>query len=210
VVGSAALELLYIVLLAAAYKRADLSVVYPVARGGAPVLVLLVGVAALGVGSSTAEVAGVVLVALGVLLVRGLRPEGRGVTFGLALAACIAAYTLVDARGVEHASPFAYLELVMAVPALAYAAALGRARGFASVRAELGPATVLAAFAVFGAFGLALAALKLASAASVAAVRETSVVIAVALAAPVLRERVGPRRLAGAGVVVIGVIVLSL
>jgi drug/metabolite transporter (DMT)-like permease len=55
-----------------------------------------------------------------------------------------------------------------------------------------------------------LAALRLASAASVAAVRETSVLIAVVLAAPVLRERVGPGRLAGAVLVVGGVALLSL
>jgi len=49
---SAAFELAYLVLLAVAYGRAELSVVYPVARGLAPVLVLVVGVVALGVGTS--------------------------------------------------------------------------------------------------------------------------------------------------------------
>jgi len=55
-----------------------------------------------------------------------------------------------------------------------------------------------------------LFALQHASAASVAAVRETSVVIAVALAAPVLGERVPRRRLAGAAVVALGVAVLAI
>ena len=58
-------------------------------------------------------------------------------------------------------------------------------------------------------FALALFALQRASAASVASVRETSVVIAVALAAPFLGEQVGPRRLAGAALVVAGVAVLA-
>jgi drug/metabolite transporter (DMT)-like permease len=83
-------------------------------------------------------------------------------------------------------------------------------KGVEPVRAEVTFPALLAAAASFGAYGLALAALQLASAASVAAVRETSIVIAVALAAPVLREQVGARRLAGAAVVVAGVALLSL
>jgi drug/metabolite transporter (DMT)-like permease len=211
IAASAAFELAYVVLLAAAYRRAELSVVYPVGRGLAPVLVLLLGVATLGNGTSAAEVGGVLLVALGVLLVRGLRqPAGSGVLFGLAIACCIAAYTLVDSRGIQHADPFGYLELVMVGPSLLYVGGVLAAKGTARVRAEVGWPTLLAAAASFGAYALVLAALKLASAASVAAVRETSVVIAVALAAPVLRERVGLRRLTGALVVAGGVALLSL
>src|SRR5437660_5313665 len=61
------LQLTYFVLLTAAYGRADLSFVYPIARGSAPVLVLVAGVVVLGVGASAAQVAGVLLVAGGVL-----------------------------------------------------------------------------------------------------------------------------------------------
>ena len=209
-VASSVLELAYVVLLAAAYRRADLSVVYPVARGGAPVLVLVAGVALLGTPTSPGEVGGVLLVAAGVLLVRGLRVEpGPGVPFGLAIACTIAAYTLVDNRGIEHADPIGYLVLVMTGPALVYTAWVARARGPAALRSELTLPTLLAGAASLGAYGLALAALELASAASVSAVRETSIVIAVALAAPVLRERVGARRIAGAVVVTAGVALLS-
>ncbi len=74
---------------------------------------------------------------------------------------------------------------------------------------KLGWATLVAALASYGAYALALLALKLASPASVAAVRETSVVIAVALAAPLLRERVGLTRLVGACLVAAGVALLG-
>jgi drug/metabolite transporter (DMT)-like permease len=74
---------------------------------------------------------------------------------------------------------------------------------------EVGAATLIAAPATFGAFALVLFALERASAASVAAVRETSVVIAVALAAPVLGEGVARGRLAGAVLVVIRVAMLA-
>jgi drug/metabolite transporter (DMT)-like permease len=204
--GSAAFELAYIVLLAYAYERAELSVVYPVSRGLAPVVVLLLTLPASGT-----EIAGVGLVAAGVLFVRGVRdPERRGLGLGVAIACCIAAYTLLDSRGTAYASPFAYLELVLGVPAIAYLAWVLRRRGRDDVRAELGLPTVLAALASFGAYALVLLALREAPAAPVAAVRETSVVIAVALAAIVLHERVGAARLAGAGAVVGGIGLLSL
>jgi drug/metabolite transporter (DMT)-like permease len=208
---SAAFELAYVVLLAAAYGRAELSVVYPVARGLAPVLVLSVGVAALDVGTSGAEVAGVLFVAAGVLLVRGFARRGAvaGVGWGVVIAGCISGYTLADARGVEHADPLAYLVVVLALPSLAYLLAIGSRGGVPRLRAELAWTNVLVGLASFGAFTLALFALQRASAASVSAVRETSVVIAVALAAPLLGEEVGARRIAGAALVVVGVAILA-
>lgn len=208
IVGSAAFELAYVALLGAAYRRAELSIVYPVARGAAPVLVLVASIAALSARPSASEAAGVVVVAVGVLLVRG-GSGGRGVLLGLAIACCIAGYTILDSRGVRHANPLAYLEIVLAVPAGAYLAAVLARKGRGVVRREINTASLAAGAAAFGAYALVLAALRLASAASVAAVRETGVVIAVALAAVFLRERVGAVRLAGAVVVVAGVALLS-
>jgi drug/metabolite transporter (DMT)-like permease len=212
-IASAALQLLYFTLLAAAYRRVALSVVYPLSRGTAPVLVLVVGIIALGKSSSLGQALGVVLVGFGVLLVRGFgrgADVGRGVAFGLGIACCIAAYTLVDKHGITHAAPISYLELTMLLPALVYAGGVAKLKGPAALRAEVGPATIAAGIATFGAYALVLAALERASAASVAAVRETSVVIAALLAWAVLRERVGPGRLAGAALVAGGVALLSL
>jgi drug/metabolite transporter (DMT)-like permease len=211
-VGSAAFELLYFALLAAAYRRAHLSVVYPLARGTAPVFVLVVGVVALGAGTSWRQVGGVLLVALGVLLVRGarLRTETRDVVFWLPIAGCIAAYTLIDKHGIRYSTPLVYLELSMVLPAVSYAGAVAIVQGRAALGTEANLASVVAGLATFGAYALVLAALQRASAASVAAVRETSVVIATALAALVLKEPVGPSRLAGAVFVAGGVALISL
>ena len=212
IVVTSFLQLGYVILLAAAYKRAELSIVYPIARGTAPVLVLVVGVVALGIGTSAQQAAGVCLVGIGVLLVRGLKrtAEPAGVLFGLAIACFIAAYTLVDKYGIRYAAPFVYLELSMLLSGLGHSAAIVRIRGRAALRAEFGWATVAAGLATFGAYGFVLAALQRASAASVAAVRETSIVIAAAFAAFVLREPVGPERLSGAVLVAAGVAILSL
>ena len=206
------LQLLYFALLSAAYARAQLSVFYPIARGTAPVLVLVIGAVALGAGASVAQAAGVCLVGVGVMLVRGLRGHAdvTGTAFGLAIASTIAAYTLVDKHGIEHAGPIPYLELGMLPTAVAFTGVLVTRRGVAPVRAALRPAAVVAGITSFGAYVLVLAALSRASAASVAAVRETSVVIATAAAAPYLRERVGAGRLVGAAVVAAGVALVSL
>jgi drug/metabolite transporter (DMT)-like permease len=123
--------------------------------------------------------------------------------FGLAIGVVIAAYTLVDAEGVERAEPVAYLALVVAPCALLYPV-VTRTRPDVSVR------TAATAAATFGAYLLVLAALELAPAAPVSAVRESSVVIAAILASVVLREKVGAARLAGAAAVAAGVAAIAL
>jgi drug/metabolite transporter (DMT)-like permease len=209
------LQLAYFAALATAYRHADVSVVYPIARGLAPVLVLLVGVTMLGAGASAGQAAGVCLVGLGVMLVRGIggdHADGRGVgaAFGVAVASCIAAYTLVDKHGIEHASPVVYLELGMIPATIGYVGFLFLTEhGTARVRAAARPLPALAGILSFVAYALVLAALARASAAAVASVRETSVLIAAFLAAPLAGERVGPGRLSGAALVVVGVALIA-
>ena len=212
IAASAALELAYFGLLAAAYERADLSFIYPIARGAAPVLVLVVSLAALGADLSAGEAAGVLAVAGGVLLVRGIGPGAArtGLVLALGVAACIAAYTLVDDEGVRHAAALSYFEAVLLITAPLYAAAVAFARGPEALRVAATPRSAVAGLAMFGAYALALAALEIAEAAPVAALRETSVVMATAAAAVAGREHVPPRRLAGAVVVVLGVGLIAL
>jgi drug/metabolite transporter (DMT)-like permease len=210
-VCSAAFELLYFALLAGAYRRAHLSAVYPLARGTAPVLVLVVGFLVLGTATSWRQAAGVATVAAGVVLVRGVRIRAGApeLLFGLPIACCIAAYTLIDKHGIRYAPPLLYLELVMLVPAITYAVSVAGLRGAQSLKAEVRTPTLAAGLATFGAYALVLAALQRASAASVAAVRETSVVIATALAIVVLNEPVGPVRFSGAVLVATGIVLIS-
>jgi drug/metabolite transporter (DMT)-like permease len=211
IVASAALELAYFFLLTTAYRGSDVSLVYPIARGTAPVLVL-VGATAAGAALGAGEAVGVVLVGAGVLLVRGLRgrADTRGIVVALAIAATIAGYTLVDNQGIEHAAAIPYLEVVLVPVALAGVLSYLLAGRWASLRAEVGASTLAASLGVFGAYALVLAALALASAPAVAAVRESSILFAVVLGALVLREPVGRTRLAGAALVVGGVVLVAL
>jgi drug/metabolite transporter (DMT)-like permease len=210
IVASAVLELAYFFLLTTAYRGSDVSLVYPVARGTAPVLVLL-GATFAGATLARGQVVGVLVVAAGVVLVRGVhgRADARGIALALAIAATIAGYTLVDKEGIQHASAISYLELVLAPVALAAVLSYSSRGRLSLLRAELGAATLGAALATFGAYALVLAALSLASAPAVAAIRESSILFAVALAALALREPVGKARLGGAALVVAGVALVA-
>jgi drug/metabolite transporter (DMT)-like permease len=212
IAASAALELAYFGLLATAYERADLTFVYPIARGAAPVLVLVVSVAALGAAVSLGEAAGVLGVTAGVLLVRGVGGTAArgGLVLALGVAACIAAYTLVDDEGIRHAAALGYFEAVFVIAAPIYVLAVAATRGPAALRAAATPRAVIAGVAMFAAYAIALAALEIAEAAPVAALRETSVVMATAAAALFAREHVPPLRLAGAVVVVAGIAAIAL
>ncbi|MGH3040707.1 MAG: EamA family transporter, partial [Gaiellaceae bacterium] len=166
VAASSVLELVYFALLGAAYRRAEVSVVYPLARGVAPVLVLVVGVLALGAETTSAQALGVCLVGVGVLLVRGLRrPAGSsGVLFGLAIACSIAAYTLVDDEGIRFANAVTYLELTLVVPAIGYVLGVAWIKGGAALRAEVNAFTIVVGLGMWVAYGLVLAALARAEA----------------------------------------------
>jgi drug/metabolite transporter (DMT)-like permease len=210
--SSSAFEAFYLVLLSTAYSVAAMSFVYPIARGSAPVLVLIAGVIVTGATVSWPGAIGVVLVAGGIVLVRGIRGGGRPRDLGLALSvgACIATYTLIDKHGITHASSLAYLTVVFALTSLAYLLGAWRIRGAAALRAAISWRTLLAGVGFSGAYALALAALRLAPAASVAAVRESSVVIATVALAIGGREKIGTERLIGAVAVVAGIALISL
>jgi drug/metabolite transporter (DMT)-like permease len=213
--ASAVLETAYFFLLTAGYGRADLGAVYPLVRGSAPVLVLGVSVAFLGAHLSAWAAVGVLLVAAGVVAIRGVRreAEGRAVVLALLCGATVAGYTLVDNEGVTHAGPVPYLTVVLAPVAVFSLLVARRSRGWPALAAyaRSSRANVLAAGAgMVGAYVLTLAALKLAPAAPVAAVRETSVLIAVIAAALLGRERLDRVRLAAAVAVTAGTAAIAL
>ena len=209
---SSLLELIYFALLVAAYERADMSLVYPIARGSAPVIVLALSVALIAAPTTLGQVAGVGLVAIGVFVVRGLRggASWRHVGLALAVGLTIAAYVVVDKEGVQYADPITYGTLILGIPgvvAIAWVLArggVGRLSDAFNWRSAMGGVFSMAAYT------LVLIALTTAPAASVAAVRESSVVIAAFLGAVVLKERGGWERVVGSIIVLIGVVLVVL
>jgi drug/metabolite transporter (DMT)-like permease len=205
--ASTLLEVVYVVALALAYRGGEVSFVYPLTRGLAPVLVLGFGVVALGHGVSATEVIGVILVAVGVVAVRGIgvRGDAAALLLTATIAATIAAYTMVDRVGIHRAGALTYFVLTLAGPCLVYPPLVG-AR---AIRRELGWPVAAAGVANLGSFLLGLLALRHGSAAAVLAVRSASVVVATVLAGRVLSERVSRARLAGAVLVFAGIALLA-
>ncbi|MBA3841248.1 MAG: EamA family transporter [Actinobacteria bacterium] len=204
--ASSVLEIVYVIALALAYRQGEVSFVYPVTRGLAPVLALGFAILWLGHRISAAEVAGVLLVGAGVVLVRGVGGGDRlALLLAATLAVTIAAYTLVDRVGIGRAGALTYFLLTLAGPCLVYPPLVGTR----AMRREVGGAVLAAALANLGSFMLGLLALRHAGAAVVLAVRWTSVVLTTALAGRVLAERVSRGRLAGSALVLVGIGVLA-
>lgn len=209
---SSVLEVIYFALLVSAYQRADLSLVYPIARGTAPVLVLALSVAFTAAATSAEQVAGVALVAVGVFIVRGIRggANWRHVAIALGVALAIASYVVVDKEGVRFADPITYGTLILLIPGLVATAFVMMRGGIPRLAASFNRRSALGGIFSMAAYALVLIALTTAPAASVSAVRESSVVIAAFLGAVVLKEKSGPGRVVGSIIVLIGVVLVVL
>jgi drug/metabolite transporter (DMT)-like permease len=227
--GSGILEAIYFLFLSAAYSRGDLSLVYPIARGTAPLLAVAIGVfllqETLGLGASI----GVGCLVGGILLVarpwRALQVAGRrhrgAIGFALATGASIAAYSAVDRIGVRILEPWIYgaFLAIFATAILATVVFLGRRTGVLAtppVPAHPTPAwrDGLAGVVSLTAYLLVLFAYSLAPLAAVAPLRESGIVIAAAWGAIRLGESTGRReavvRIGAAGLVVAGAVLLAL
>jgi len=102
---SSTLETAYLLLLSTAYRRGELSAVYPIARGTAPLLAVVVGLAVLGERLSGAQLAGVGLLLAGILAVTISQSGGKGTVPALLTGVCIAAYTSIDRVGIRLGAP---------------------------------------------------------------------------------------------------------
>lgn len=215
--ASVVAEIAYGVLLAAAYRIGDLSHAYPLMRGTAPLLVAVGSVGVIGEHLSLRAWAGVALVSGGILsLILGARGRGHSSTatrLALLNAVVIACYTLIDGIGVRASGqPVAYaLWLFLLSGAIWLLWWIGTLRGNAwpSMRTQT-PRWLLGGLCSVGSYGIALWAMTLAPIAAVAAVRESSIVIGIALAALLLRERVTAARALAASLVTAGVFAIRL
>lgn len=213
--ASSMLQVVYYLLLAATYRDAGISHAYPLMRGTAPVLVALAnsGSEVLQPG----QLAAIALVCAGGAVVclggGGWRSSRRTLVLALLTALVVAAYTLVDGLGVRRSgAPAAYTAWLFVLTGVGVALACrNRLRGTLAPYLRARPLLALGGgAATAGSYGIALWAMTLAPIAVVAALRETSIVFAAAIAAWVLRERVGPARIAGAALIAGGAALLRL
>jgi len=206
---SVAIHLGYWFTLFKGYDSGDLSHVYTLSRGTAPLLVALGAALAVNEIPPPLKMAGIALVSSGVMLV-GASPHAplRATLWAFAIGLCISGYSLVDALGARAAgNAVQYLGWttgLMSIPMI----------GFALLRR--GPKRLMADAAVapwrgvaigvisFAGYGLVLWAQTIAPIAQVTALRETSVVFGALIAFLFLRERLGARRWIGALIVAAG------
>jgi drug/metabolite transporter (DMT)-like permease len=212
--ASTVLQPLYYVLLTRAYRRSDMSQAYPVIRGTAPLLVALASLAGLGQPLGLAGWLGVLVLCGGILaMAAGTAFDRRGSLAALQCAAVTATYTLLDGTGVRLAgAPLAYilwLHVLTGLPMVAWALMARRPATVEQLQRQWalglagGAATMLS-------YGLALWAMTFVPVAVVAALRETSILFGLALAGLILKEKVAPRRIGAACVILAGAIVLRL
>jgi drug/metabolite transporter (DMT)-like permease len=213
---SALLELAYLVLLSAAYSRGELSVVYPIARGSAPLLSVAAGLGLLGERLTAGQTAGVALLLLGILAVTLPQTSGRATVPALLTGVAIAAYSAVDRIGVRLSTPWLYGWLLIVLLAIGVVIwGWASARIGAPQRPETQPvrwsqAAVIGIF-MWGGYLLVLAALSIAPLSVVAPVRETAIVAVAVWGVWKLRERRGAvLKLLGAGATLVGVALLAL
>lgn len=217
---SAVFELAYLVLLSAAYSRGELSVVYPIARGSAPLLSVAAGLGLIGERLAPVQIAGVALLLLGILAVTLPQTSGRATVPALLTGVSIAAYSAVDRIGVRMSTPWLYgwlLIVLLAVGVVIWgwaASRLAPSSAGPSVSPEAPPlrwsqATLIGIF-MWGGYLLVLAALSIAPLSVVAPVRETAIVAVAVWGVWKLRERKGAvLKLLGAGATLIGVALLA-
>lgn len=216
--ATSTLHLGYSLALQAGYRAADLSVVYPVARGSGPVLSFIGAALLLGERPGPIPLLGLLLVVLGIIAVADLtlklrQTHGHGLAWGLLTGSFIAGYTLNDGWAVKvlliHPLLIDYTGnlfrfVVLTPKALARPGALR-----AELRTFYRPALVVSALAPLG-YLLVLFAMKIAPISHVAPMRELATLIGTYFGARILSERVSPRRILGASCIVAGVICLAL
>jgi drug/metabolite transporter (DMT)-like permease len=199
------------------YSAGGLSLVYPIARGSAPLLVAAASALLLGeaLGWDERFAIGLIAISIASLALSGGRRSfsQRAVLFSLATGASIAAYTLVDGAGARVArTPLSYIVSLFLIDSLLLLPVLyARRRGVAlePMRAQW-KTGALAGLLSFVAYGIVVWAMTRAPIALVSALRETSVVIAAAIGALFLGEPFGRFRIAAAVGVAAGVALLRL
>lgn len=196
------------------YTLGDLSHVYTLSRGLAPLLVATGAAVVAQEFPAPVEALGIALICAGVLSV-GFSPGAswRATRHSLLLAAIIAAYSLNDALGARASGdPVRYIvwmTLGFAVPQAVFSLLWRGPVPMLRAVAPIWKLGLLAGALSAGGFGIVIWAQSRAPVAQVTALRETSVVFAAFLAWIFLKERLGPRRWAGAALVTAGALLIG-
>lgn len=222
---SAVLESIYFGLLTFAYNDHDFSLVYPVARGAAPALVLVWSALFLAEIPSTGGLIGILLIVVGLVIigatslfqdgtgVRAKRPQFRGIATALSVALVISIYTIVDGFAVRRGPALEYGLAIFALMPVASTPFIAShygwkqlVDGFRAARGRL----LLVGFIALVAYLFVLIAYSIAPVNYSEAIREVSVVLGAFLGWQFLGEEMGKIRTIGAAAIFAGIAMIAI
>lgn len=216
ILASVAVHQLYFIFVALQYRFGDLSHVYPIARGIAPLMVAVTAFVFAGETLSPAGIVAVVVICGAILSLTfgsGRRVgNAKAVVFALCTGTTIAAYTVIDGVGGRTAGSvfdyIIYLFLLDGVPFGLLVLFLRRRALAATWKAHWKTGALGGVFSFF-AYALVIWAMSLTPMTYVSALRETSVILAALIGTRLLREPFGGHRIAAAACVAAGIVLLQ-
>jgi drug/metabolite transporter (DMT)-like permease len=218
-VASLLFHLGYYIGLAEAYRRAEMSQIYPLARGSAPLMTTVIGVVFLGERLAPLQLGAVALLGSGIMLIsllgrrRGSRFDQAAIGYAALAAIMICGYTIVDGLGARAAGdPHAYsatLFVIDAVPLTVYVALRRGRSAWAAMKPFWLQGSAGGALAL-GAYWIAIWAMTVAPIPLVAALRESSVLFAAAIAYLWLKEPLQPSRLLACCLIVLSLVLMRI
>jgi drug/metabolite transporter (DMT)-like permease len=218
---SMTLEAIYFGLLTYAYNDHDFSLIYPMARGTAPALVLLWAALFLGEIPSTGGFIGIAMIVCGMVIIGATslfqnhteKPQFRGIAMALSVALVISIYTLIDGFAVKQGPVLPYgLSMFMMVPFLTTPLIVrhyGRDHFIGALREQPGRLALIGLLGVI-AYLLALFAYSIAPVNYSEAIREVSVVMGAFAGWYFLGEQMGKIRTLGAVVIFTGIVLIAI
>lgn len=213
--ASAVCQVVYFLLVARAYRVADMSQTYPIMRGAAPLLVAIISAFHPGESLTLRGWLGLAAICAGIfsIAIGSKAHDRRGIELALINAGVIATYTMIDGLGVRRSgAPAAYTLWVFILTGVPLGLwALARMRGsFLSYTRRHWRIGIVGGIGTTASYGTALWAMTLAPVPVVAALRETSILFGTLIAAVILKEHVGPARVASAIMIALGAAILRL
>lgn len=213
IASSAVVEVLALHAVSRMYAHSDLAVAYPIARGSAPLFLLVPAIVFLRERPAPAGIFGIVLIAAGVFFL-GITPPLRNIAWSaiawpLLAGMLIATYTAIDREGVRIVEPMIYIYLVLLAGFLLYTPFALRSQWRDVLRRQPG-SVILAGVTTPLAYVLVLIAMRSGTLASYAgAVREVSVLVAFCVGVMAFGEKVTPARIGGALAILAGIVAIA-
>ncbi len=214
----------YFAFLSSAYKRGDLSLVYPLARGTGPLLVPFAAFLFINESLSIVGVIGICAVIIGIYVIHleafsfaALKKpfvaiKQSSTRLALLTGVIIACYSVVDKVGVGYVNPFKYIYLMFLLTAVCLTpyVILTKRDTIRDVWNRFKISIIIVGFLCLFTYMLVLFAMSLSKVSYIVSVRQFSLIFATLLGITVLREKHGRQKIVGAALICLGVVLIGI